>query len=148
VVITTQNSFAMDTNKQNGPSEEEERDESQEQHTEKRKSRSSVASINAIISSATENVHARRSGASHRLANTGTNISYEGPTAPGGGGSVGTGYSSGHSATGSGSRNDPAESARTHATNAPKHEKSDERTKDKENERDRNNDDPDHELIT
>ena len=29
------------------------------------------------------------------LANTGTNISYEGPTSPGSGGSVGTGYSSG-----------------------------------------------------
>lgn len=32
------------------------------------------------------------------LANTGTNISYEGPTAPGAGGSVGTGYASGKSA--------------------------------------------------
>ena len=32
------------------------------------------------------------------LANTGTNISYEGATSPGGGGSVGTGYSSGKSA--------------------------------------------------
>ena len=29
------------------------------------------------------------------LANTGTNISYEGPTSPGAGGSVGTGYTSG-----------------------------------------------------
>lgn len=143
----------MDTNKKNGPSEEGEKDESQEQHTEKRKSRSSAASIDAIISSPTENVHARRSGASHRMANTGTNISYEGPTAPGGGGSVGTGYSSGHSATGSGTSSDPAESARTHATekiptNAPKHENRDERTGNSQNERDRNNDDPDHELIT
>lgn len=32
------------------------------------------------------------------LANTGTNISYEGPTAPGAGGSVGTGYASGKEA--------------------------------------------------
>jgi hypothetical protein len=32
------------------------------------------------------------------LANTGTNISYEGPTAPGAGGSVGTGYASGKTA--------------------------------------------------
>lgn len=32
------------------------------------------------------------------LANTGTNISYEGATAPGGGGSVGSGYASGKSA--------------------------------------------------
>jgi len=34
------------------------------------------------------------------LANTGTNISYEGATAPGSGGSVGTGYASGKEATG------------------------------------------------
>jgi len=34
------------------------------------------------------------------LANTGTNISYEGPTAPAAGGSVGTGYASGKEATG------------------------------------------------
>ncbi len=34
------------------------------------------------------------------LANTGTNISYEGPTAPGAGGSEGTGYTSGQSNTG------------------------------------------------
>ncbi len=31
------------------------------------------------------------------LAQTGTNISYEGPTAPGGGGSAGSGYTSGQS---------------------------------------------------
>lgn len=35
------------------------------------------------------------------LANTGTNISYEGPTAPGSGGSAGTGYTSGQADTGS-----------------------------------------------
>lgn len=35
------------------------------------------------------------------LANTGTNISYEGPTAPGSGGSVGSGYTSGQSGVGS-----------------------------------------------
>jgi hypothetical protein len=34
------------------------------------------------------------------LASTGTNVSYEGPTAPGAGGSVGTGYASGQAATG------------------------------------------------
>lgn len=34
------------------------------------------------------------------LANTGTNISYEGATAPGAGGSVGTGYASGKEAAG------------------------------------------------
>jgi hypothetical protein len=35
------------------------------------------------------------------LANTGTNISYEGPTAAGAGGSAGTGYTSGQSGAGS-----------------------------------------------
>jgi hypothetical protein len=35
------------------------------------------------------------------LANTGTNVSYEGPTAPGSGGSTGTGYTSGQADTGS-----------------------------------------------
>ena len=34
------------------------------------------------------------------MANTGTNVSYEGPTAPGGGGSAGTGYTSGQADTG------------------------------------------------
>jgi hypothetical protein len=34
------------------------------------------------------------------LAQTGTNISYEGPTAPGAGGSLGTGFTSGQAATG------------------------------------------------
>ena len=34
------------------------------------------------------------------LANTGTNISYEGPTAAGAGGSMGTGYTSGQSGAG------------------------------------------------
>jgi hypothetical protein len=34
------------------------------------------------------------------LANTGTNISYKGPTAPGAGGSAGTGYTSGQADTG------------------------------------------------
>jgi hypothetical protein len=38
---------------------------------------------------------------SSSLANTGTNISYEGPTAAGAGGSMGTGYTSGQAATGS-----------------------------------------------
>jgi hypothetical protein len=45
--------------------------------------------------SATEQVNPHSNSG---LANTGTNISYEGPTAPGAGGSVGTGYASGKSA--------------------------------------------------
>jgi hypothetical protein len=47
--------------------------------------------------SATEHAH-RHSNTG--LASTGTNISYEGATAPGAGGSAGTGYASGKEATG------------------------------------------------
>jgi hypothetical protein len=47
---------------------------------------------------ATAQVDPHRSG---DLANTGTNVSYEGPTAPGAGGSAGTGYTSGQADTGS-----------------------------------------------
>lgn len=54
--------------------------------------------IDGIIESPTQNVRSRRS--SLNMGNTGTNISYEGATAPGAGGSVGTGESSGKSATG------------------------------------------------
>jgi hypothetical protein len=57
-----------------------------------------AAAIDSIINSPSENVRSRMSGGT--LGNTGTNISYEGPTAPGGGGSAGTGYSSGQDATG------------------------------------------------
>ena len=42
----------------------------------------------------------RHSAGDAGLATTGTNVSYEGATAPGGGGSVGTGYASGQEATG------------------------------------------------
>lgn len=55
--------------------------------------------INAIINSATAAVHGRHHYASS-WSNTGTNISYEGATAPGAGGSAGTGQASGQSATG------------------------------------------------
>jgi hypothetical protein len=58
-----------------------------------------AALYDAIIGSATDNV---RSHTHHHdtLGNTGTNISYEGPTAPGSGGSAGTGYASGQDAVG------------------------------------------------
>ncbi len=63
--------------------------------------RSGLASrINSIISSPTAAVRGRHSHSSSG-ANTGTNVSYEGATAPGGGGSVGTGDASGQSASGS-----------------------------------------------
>lgn len=62
------------------------------------KKHSSAASIDSIITGATDAVRSRTSGGT--LGNTGTNISYEGATAPAGGGSVGTGYASGQEATG------------------------------------------------
>lgn len=64
-----------------------------------KKKTTSAGRINAIINSATAAVHNRHHYASN-WANTGTNISYEGATAPGGGGSAGTGQASGQSATG------------------------------------------------
>lgn len=57
-----------------------------------------AANLDAIISSPTDAARGRRS--SGNLGNTGTNVSYEGPTAPGSGGSAGTGYASGQDATG------------------------------------------------
>ncbi|XZF14389.1 hypothetical protein ACTHGU_21615 [Chitinophagaceae bacterium MMS25-I14] len=58
----------------------------------------SAAELDSIIGSATDAVHNRHAGS--ELGSTGTNVSYEGPTAPGGGGAVGTGYASGSDATG------------------------------------------------
>lgn len=46
--------------------------------------------------SATDHVRSQLAGGN--MGSTGTNISYEGPTAPGAGGSVGSGYASGQSA--------------------------------------------------
>lgn len=60
------------------------------------KKHSSAASIDSIISGATDAVHSRTHSAD--WGNTGTNISYEGPKAPGSGGSVGTGEASGQDA--------------------------------------------------
>lgn len=58
----------------------------------------SVGQINAIIGSATQAVRSRLH--SGQWSGTGTNISYEGATAPGGGGCAGTGQTSGQSGTG------------------------------------------------
>lgn len=60
----------------------------------------SAAQLDALITSPTNAVHARHHSGRHH-GDTGTNISYEGATAPGGGGSVGTGEASGQSASGS-----------------------------------------------
>lgn len=77
---------------------DENKDQEQHNDQEKKKKTSSAANIDAIISSPTQNVRARHAHPS--WGNTGTNISYEGNTAPAGGGSVGTGQASGHDATG------------------------------------------------
>ena len=55
----------------------------------------SADTVNSITGSATDKVRSRRSG--DTLANTGTNVSYEGPTSTAAGG---TGYNSGRPATG------------------------------------------------
>lgn len=49
----------------------------------------------AVGRSATDAIRSQLSGSSGRMANTGTNVSYEGPTTVGGG--LGTGYTSGQS---------------------------------------------------
>jgi hypothetical protein len=62
-----------------------------------KKKKSSAIGVASVGRSATEHAH-RHSNTG--LASTGTNISYEGATAPGAGGSAGTGYASGKEATG------------------------------------------------
>ena len=57
-----------------------------------------AANLDAIIGGATNAARSNRH--SDTLSNTGTNISYEGNTAPAGGGSVGTGQASGQDAVG------------------------------------------------
>jgi hypothetical protein len=85
-----------------------EQERNQENHDDKqKKSRSgSAANLDSIMRSATD---AARSHRHHTTwSNTGTNISYEGPTAPGAGGSVGTGMASGQDAVGARIRTDDA----------------------------------------
>ncbi len=80
-------------------------------------SRAGLASrIDSIISSPTDAVRSRHSH-STSAANTGTNVIYEGQTAPGGGGSVGTGEASGQSATGQSITTDGAYEAAQEGTN-------------------------------
>ena len=62
-----------------------------------KKKKTSVLTVASGLHSATAQVDPHNN---RGLANTGTNISYEGATAPGSGGSVGTGYASGKEATG------------------------------------------------
>ncbi len=60
---------------------------------ERQKKAASAERIDSIISSPTDAVRSRRH--TDTWSNNGTNISYEGNTAPGAGGSVGTGNASG-----------------------------------------------------
>ena len=69
------------------------------------KKHSSAASLDSIITSATNAVQSRHSTATH--GTTGTNISYDGATPPGGGGSVGTGFASGQESTGADTNTPP-----------------------------------------
>jgi len=85
----------MEEQKKKLPEDEQQQDKDQQ----KKHASGNAANIDAIINSPTEAVHGRHSTGS-AYANTGTNISYEGPTAPGSGGSAGTGYASGQDATG------------------------------------------------
>lgn len=83
------------------------------------KKHSSAASIDSIISGATDAVHSRMS--QEMWGNTGSNISYEGPTAPGAGGSVGTGNASGQDAVqGTINTNSEYDAAREGSTNESK----------------------------
>ncbi len=78
--------------------EEMKKDTASIDNSKKRKKRTSLGAA-SLGRSAT--AQARRHSADDAgLASTGTNISYEGATAPGSGGSVGTGYASGQEATG------------------------------------------------
>ncbi len=82
----------MEDNKKRNPEKEEASNDTND------KKSGNAANLDAIISSPTDAVRSRRTtdGWSHQ----GTNISYEGQTAPGGSGSVGTGEASGGTATG------------------------------------------------
>jgi len=84
----------MDNNRKRNAEEESRDNEGQG-----RKSGSgNAANIDAIIGSATDGARSHRH--TDTWSNQGTNISYEGATAPGGGGSVGTGQASGQDAVG------------------------------------------------
>lgn len=87
----------MEEQKKNNPQEKENKQSNAEQE-QKPKRHITPAEVDALTGSPTANVRARKHH--DTLANTGTNISYEGATPAAGGGSVGTGYGSGQDATG------------------------------------------------
>jgi hypothetical protein len=81
-------------NNSNRPLEENNQDHDKQ----KKRHSGTAASIDGIINSPTEAARSHRH--TDQWSNQGANISYEGATAPGGGGSVGTGYASGQDAVG------------------------------------------------
>lgn len=79
----------------------------------KRKRKLTAAELDALMSSPTTRERAKRAGGD--LGNTGTNVSYEGPTSTS---PAGTGYNSGQSGTGAAASSNSEEDARTLASNA------------------------------
>ena len=73
-------------------------EENKQGQNKQHQSSGNAANIDAIIGSPTDAARAHRH--TDQWSNQGTNISYEGATAPGGGGSVGTGQASGQDAVG------------------------------------------------
>ena len=81
----------MEDNKKKNPATEDE-------HMSGDEAAANAANLDSIIGGATSAARSNRH--TDTLSNTGTNISYEGNTAPAGGGSVGTGQASGQDAVG------------------------------------------------
>ncbi len=103
------------------------------------KRKPTAAELSSISTSPTAHERAKRSGGN--LGNTGTNVSYEGPTSNS---PVGTGYNSGQSGTGAETASNAEEDARRLAS-APRENQTDERT---ENDKDPMNDEKPDTLGT
>lgn len=76
---------------------DKEKDQSAGKASKKKKGGSALLAASVARSATAQAHHHTKAGG---FASTGTNVSYEGATAPGAGGSVGTGYASGQEATG------------------------------------------------
>jgi hypothetical protein len=93
----------MENNKSNPEQDPKDNEQDKPKMTDeqaKKHHKTTAADIDSIITGATDAVRSRQS--SGNMGSTGTNVSYEGATAPGGAGSAGTGYGSGQDATGAG----------------------------------------------
>lgn len=104
--------------------ENNKRNDEKDQH----KRKITAAELDALTGSPTQHERSKRAGGD--LGNTGTNVSYEGPTSTS---PVGTGYNSGQSGTGADIRTDSEDAARTSAS-TPREKDSDERSEDRKNE--------------